>query len=171
MGEGVLVSLIGAIFTGIAAAGQIFAGINQKKAADAEADLQREQGVIASQEAQAESQRVANSRRKFRKKQKLAFLKNGVTLAGSPLLILEETIRESQAEVNAIARRGSAQAQLAFKRAAITENTGRAALLSGVFGAVNTVGKGVKKSQKQAAGAFGGGGGGASASAVTTTQG
>jgi len=122
-------------FTVVSAAGSIVQGFQERQAANAEADLQEQQGRLQAEEAQAEAQRVANDRRKFRKKQKLAFLKNGISLAGSPLLVLEETIRESQAEVNAIARRGTAQARLSFQQAAITRSAGRAALIGGFFGA------------------------------------
>jgi len=127
------------IFTVISAAATITQGFQQKGAFDAEANLLEDQGRLQAEESQAEAQRVANNRRKFRKRQKLAFLKNGVTLAGSPLLVLEETIRESQEEVNAIARRGTAQAKLRFQQAAIKRSTGRAAVIGG-FGSAATTG-------------------------------
>ena len=126
-------------FTAISATGSIVQGIQQNRAAKAEADLLEEQGLIQQEEAVAEAQRIANDRRKFRKKQKIAFIKNGVTLAGSPLLVLEETRRESQEEVDAIVRRGRAQAALAFQQAALTRGSGRAALLGGIFGAATSL--------------------------------
>jgi len=126
------------IFTVISAAATITQGFQQKESFDAEANLLEDQGRINAEESQAEAQRVANDRRKFRKKQKLAFLKNGVTLAGSPLLVLEETAFESQQEVNAIARRGTAQAKLQFQSAAIKRSTGRSAITSGIASATRT---------------------------------
>lgn len=149
-------------FTVVSAAGSIIQGFQEKKAADAEASLLEEQGVLQAQEAQDEAIRVANDRRKFRKSQKLAYLKNGVSLAGSPLLVLETTRAESQAEVNSIARRGTAQASLAFANAAQTRTAGRVALLGGFFSAAG----------KAATGAFAAAslGGGASAGAATTTS-
>ena len=119
----------------LSAFGKIIAGVQQNNAAKVEALLQEEQGRILQEEAVSEAQRVANDRRKFRKKQKVAFLKNGITLAGSPLLVIEETRRESQAEVDAIIRRGRAQVNLAFQQAALTRGGGRAALTSGIFDA------------------------------------
>jgi len=126
-------------FTVISVGAKITAGIQENNAAKAEAKLLEAQGVLTQEEAVAEANRVANDRRKFRKKQKVAFLKNGITLAGSPLLVIEETRRESQMEVDAIVRRGRAQASLAFQQAAITRGGGRAALVSGIFGAASTV--------------------------------
>ena len=125
-------------FTVISVAAKIGAGIQENNAAKAEAKLQEAQGALAQEEAVAEAQRVANDRRKFRKKQKVAFLKNGINLAGSPLLVIEETRRESQAEVDSIVRRGRAQANLAFQQAALTRGGGRAALTSGIFSAAGT---------------------------------
>lgn len=125
-------------FSVVSAGAKIIQGVQQNKAAKAEAAAQEEQGRIQAAEAQAEAQRVANDRRKFRKKQKAAFLKNGITLAGSPLLVLEETRRESQEEVDAIVRRGNAQSRLAFQRASITRAKGRSALLGGIGGAFAT---------------------------------
>ena len=126
-------------FTLISATSKIVKGIQENKAAKAEALLIEEQGALQQQEAVTEAQRQATESRKFRKKQKVAFLKNGITLAGSPLLVIEETRRESQEEVNATVRRGNAQASLAFQQAAMTRNSGRAALLGGIFGAAGTV--------------------------------
>lgn len=150
-------------FTVVSAAGDIVQGFQQKRAADAEADLLEQQGRLQAEEAQAEAQRVADERRKFRKQQKLAFLKNGIVLAGSPLLVLETTRRESQAEVNAIARRGSAQAKLSFANAAQTRTAGRNALLGGFFNAAGTVASGAFSAASL--------GSGAKAAAVTRTGG
>ena len=150
-------------FTVVSAAGSIVQRFQEKKAADAEANLIEQEGRLVADEAQAEAQRVANDRRKFRKKQKVAFLKNGISLAGSPLLVIDETIRESQAEVNSIARRGTAQARLAFARAAQTRTAGRVALLGGFFSAAGSLATGAFAKASL--------GGGTAASAKTVTSG
>ncbi len=126
-------------FTAISAGSKILQGVQQNRAAKAEAELLEEQGRIESQEAQREAQRVADDRRKFRKKQTLAFLKNGVTLAGSPLLVIEETIQKSQEEVNAIVKQGRARTLLRFQQAALQRAQGRAALLGGFLGAGTSI--------------------------------
>ena len=113
-------------------------GFMGKQAADAEAESQQIQAGIAQDEATREAGRVAVERRKFLKRQKLAFLKNGVTLEGSPLLVLQETEEESQKEVDALVRRGSALGFLGRSRARITRRKGRAALVRGFGGAAST---------------------------------
>jgi hypothetical protein len=125
---------------GIGAGASILGGIAANNAAQAEADRLEQQGRIAQQESLEEAQRKADENRKFSKVQKLAFLKNGVTLEGSPLLVLDETLDEGQKEVDAEVRRGNAQATLHNQKAAQTRNEGRAQLLGGFAGAAGTVG-------------------------------
>lgn len=110
----------------------IFGGFAADRASKDEARLLREQGNLAQAEAAAEAQRVANANRKFLKRQKLAFLKSGVTLEGSPLFTLATTLEEGQEEVTAIARRGAAQARLFSARAVQTQRQGRASLFGGL---------------------------------------
>lgn len=116
----------------ISAGFKIATGVSQSRAAESEADLQEEQGRIAQQEARVSAERSAKEKRKFLARQKLAFIKNGVSLEGSPLLVLEETLTESQKEIDAIIKRGSAQQRLAGRRAEITRARGRRALLGSI---------------------------------------
>jgi hypothetical protein len=126
-------------FTVISAGSKVLQGVQENKAAKAEAELLEQQGRIEAAEAQAEAQRVADERRKFQKRQILAFLKNGVALSGSPLLVVEETIRKSQEEVNAIATAGRARTMLRFQQAALERARGRNALIGGFLGAGTTL--------------------------------
>jgi len=127
------------VAAGVSAGTQVAVGRQQQEAAGQEAVLQEEQGRILREEAQVEAERSAKEKRKFLVKQKLAFIKNGVSLEGSPLLVLEETRSESQKEIDAIIRRGSAQQRLAFQRAVITRSKGRAALLGSISGATSNI--------------------------------
>lgn len=122
----------------IATSAQIFGGVVSKQAADDEALLLEEQGALARLEANEEADRINTENIKFRKKQKLAFLKSGVGLIGSPLLILEETRTEGNKEVEAIRRRGQAQFTLGLRKAGITRATGRARLIGGIAGAASS---------------------------------
>ena len=117
---------------------QVFSGIQASKAAKREASFQRQQATLAQQESEIEAERVELENRKFKKRQKIAFLKSGVTLLGSPLLVLDETERESQKQVQSILRRGTAQFRLGLQRADITRRRGRAALIGGIAGAAST---------------------------------
>lgn len=124
---------------GLTVASQLYSGYSANKAAKAEASLIQQQGELTKQEADAEAARVGRENDKFRKRQKLAFLKNGVSLVGSPLLILEETRIESDKETSAIRKRGQAQKTLAGQRADITRNQGRASLIGGIGDAATSV--------------------------------
>lgn len=125
-------------FAAISAVSSVVGGIAGNQAAKDEARLLDEQGQLAQSEAQAEAQRKANENRKFLKRQKLAFLKSGVTLEGSPLFTLETTLEEGQEEVTAIAKRGGAQARLFSQKASQARGAGRSALVSGIGGATST---------------------------------
>jgi hypothetical protein len=116
----------------VAAGASIAGGVSAQRSANQEAKLQREQGGIANAEAQRQAAIRAEEVRKFSKVQKLAFLKSGVTLEGSPLLTLDETLTQGQEEVDAISRSGASQYNLAQKQARITQNKGRAALIGGI---------------------------------------
>lgn len=124
--------------TVISVGSQIMGGMAANKASKREASLLDEQAALAQAEAQAEATRKANENRKFLKRQKLAFLKNGVTLEGSPLFVLEETLEKGQEEVNAISRQGDARARLFSARAEQTRNEGRSQLVGGFMGAASS---------------------------------
>lgn len=119
---------------GIGAAGQIYSGYQQNMAAKREAGLMEDQARLSQAEATAEAQRKANEVRKFSKVQALAFMKNGVTLDGSPLLTIDETVTEGQKEVDSISAAGDARANLYNRKAAIVKNEGRAAFVGGILG-------------------------------------
>lgn len=125
-------NIVSTISSFVSAGSTVAAGRAQQEAFDREAALQEEQGRIARREAGIEAERTATERRKFLARQKLAFIKNGVSLEGSPLLVLEETRSESQKEVDAIIKSGNAQQRLFFRKAAISRSKGRAAILGSV---------------------------------------
>jgi len=101
----------------------------EQESFDEEAQAVQLQGQITLEESRVEAERVAEINRRFGEQQKVNFLKSGVTLAGSPLLVLEETARESAKEVAAIERRGLAQFGLASAKARILKKKGRARLI------------------------------------------
>ena len=87
------------------------------------------QGELAKIEADIEAERERKAGRKLRAKQSVAYMKNGVILAGSPMLVLEETIDESERLAESIDNRGSLQYGLAKSQAAQTRARGRASLI------------------------------------------
>ena len=138
MADPVSAVVIGSIVAG--AAGQVYGGYSSNMAAKREAGLMEDQGRLQQAEAAAEAQRRANEIRKFSQKQSLAFMKSGVSLSGSPLAVIDETVTEGQKEVDSIAKAGDARANLYNQKAAIVKNEGRAAFVGGVLGGASSAG-------------------------------
>lgn len=109
----------------------ITSGITSDANARAEAANQESQAELAKLESDVEADRVAKENDKFKKRQKMLFIKSGISLVGSPLLILEETQRESEKEVSAIRAQGTARRALGFAEAQQVRNVGRAKLVGG----------------------------------------
>jgi len=111
----------------------IFQGIEGKKSLDAAARDEKRQASIILEESKAEAFRVEKSNIKAIKKQKLQFLKSGITLEDTPLLVLEEAQAESEKEVDAIRKRGGSRAAFGRKKAKQFSRGGRAAFTTGVL--------------------------------------
>lgn len=129
------------LVAGVAAAGgQILGGIAANDAAKSQANLQQEQAKIALDEANRNAELKADERRRFLAKQRMAYLANGVSLAGTPGLVQEDTFKQFQMEIDALRKSGVAEFGLGMKQAAITKTTGRAQLISGFTSAIGTLG-------------------------------
>ena len=124
-----------------AAGASLLQGFTANQAAKQEASLMDQQAQLAQQEASAEADRRATEARKFLAQQKLAYIKNGVRLTGSPLDVLDETISESQKDVNSVVSSGNARANLYSAKAAQTRNAGRSALIGGFGNAFSNYSK------------------------------
>lgn len=127
------------ILIGISAGASIIGGISANNSARREAKAIEEQGRLQQEEATAEATAHAQDVRRFAANQSLSFLANGVTLAGSPLLVLEDTVMQGQNEVDSIVRSGNAARRLAGEKAENTRASGRAALIGGIASAAGTV--------------------------------
>ncbi len=107
----------------------VLAGLEANRQERLEAKAIKKQGRREAEEAAEESRRQRIEGRKFKARQKLAFLKSGVSLEGSPLLALEETQAEVNRRSERIRQAGESQFQFARTRAKIHRSRGRAALL------------------------------------------
>ena len=134
--------LLGSL-TAIGAAGSIYGGVSGLLASSREATLQREQGDIAVQEARVNAANEAWNLTQIVQKQRVAYLANGVSLEGSPALVLATSKTYAQEQVDSILRQGTARAKLMYGEAQNTENKGRAALIGGItqaFGGLSKAG-------------------------------
>ena len=132
--------VLAVIGTAVSAAGSIYGGMAANSAAKREAAQEREQGALALQESRINASNEAFNQTQAVQRQRLAFLSNGVTLEGSPAMVLEQSRAYGQQQVDSILRQGTARYDLAGKSAANTENKGRAALIGGYMSAAGTVG-------------------------------
>lgn len=129
--------------TAVSAFGQIQAGRAQQDALSKQADQQREQARLAAIEAEEEAVRREEERDRMLATQRVAFAANGIRVtpgAGNVLAVMDETVRQFNKEIAAVRRRGKAETQFGYREAAISENKGRASLLSGFTGAAGTIG-------------------------------
>jgi hypothetical protein len=89
-------------------------------------------------EAEADAQRYAEQARGFKARQKLAYLKSGVRLTGSPLDVMDRDILTAQETMSAIRARGAGAAADRRIQAQGARGAGRAALIGGFTGAART---------------------------------
>ena len=113
--------------TALQVIGQIAGGVMATLAADKESAIIEEQALLSEQESIEEADRLKIEGAKFKAKQSVAFTKSGVSIKGSPLLVLEETRRGIDLEVSAELRRGQAIKRLGFQQAEQVRASGRAA--------------------------------------------
>jgi hypothetical protein len=100
-----------------------------QQSVDTEAANLNKQGDLAQSEAGMAALQKARDVKTFRENQANAYSGSGVLLEGSPMLVLENTRRLGQQEVDAIINRGQAMTELYRKNALITANQGRATIL------------------------------------------
>lgn len=101
-------------------------------------------------EAEVDAQRYSEQADGFKARQKLAFLKSGVQLSGSPLDVLDETARNARENISAIRARGAAEGLDAEMEGLGSAQRGRAALIGGGFSAINTLSKGMYAMKRDA---------------------
>lgn len=147
MGLGSLAT-IGALGTGFAAVSSIAGGFSANSAATAEANLQRQQGDILLNESKIDAANEAYNQRQNVGKTRLAFLANGVSLEGSPSMVLDDATKYGQTQVNSILSRGASQFGLSYQEAALTQNKGRAALISGLGSGLGDITTGISALSK-----------------------
>ncbi len=107
---------------------------NAQSVANSRADMIR-------MNAQANAQRYAEKATADIAQQKVMFLASGVTLAGSPIDVLDEHIRLASEDVQSIEMSGAAEALDEEQTGSNAMTTGRNALIGGVSAAAGAVAK------------------------------
>lgn len=115
---------IGAIASAASAAASVVGGISQASAAN-------QQAKNAQQEAEAQARIEARNNIEAEARQKVAFLSSGVSLEGSPLVVLQETQSRGDVNIDNIIDSGERQASS-------ISSSGRQALFGGLTSAAGT---------------------------------
>lgn len=134
------------------AAGTVVGGIQQSRAAKAQAkDTRNEaqrQANLRQEERTQQARVEARENIALEKRQKLAFLSSGVSLEGSPLLLLAETKRRGGENVASLLKTGQTEATGLLRsgesQATSLRASGRQALIGGLTSAAGTAAGGFK---------------------------
>lgn len=133
-------SILGGFLPALSGGLSLLSGVQQQGASSQQAANAIAQGNLQA----AENERVAfkqaqqekEQSESVRRAQKIAFLASGVTLEGSPLLVMEETRRQGSENIDEILRAGQSGAFSARQegrlRASELESSGRQAFVSGL---------------------------------------
>lgn len=132
----------------VSAVSSIVGGMQGKSEGDNQAALALQQasarGVESERLAQREARLVQDDALATERKQKLAYLASGVTLEGSPLLIMEETRRKGQENVDEILLSGKAEKNAALLEGRVTsskaKSLGRQSMVEGLTGGLQAGG-------------------------------
>jgi len=103
-----------------------------------EAGAIRQQGDIAYNEALLEADRVSEQGRQYKATQKMSYVMSGVSMAGSPMQVLQDTDLKIGDEIRATKSRGAAQRALAYTRASQTQTKGITGFLSSMTSTAST---------------------------------
>ena len=136
------------VLAGVSAASSIMGGIQQNAAAKQQANMAEAQGILQSEEnvrvAAAQAQQESAASDDARRRQKLAYLKAGVSLEGSPLLMMEDTRLRGERNVDEIIAAGASGSAAAIQEgrtnAANYRASGRQALMAGIGAAAGSMG-------------------------------
>ena len=130
----------GGILAGAGAAGDIMAGHAANKEYQAAAELEAFNAEIARQESAEQARVRTEETTRLKETQKLAMLKSGMGLAGTPLLILEDTKRQLALELNQLQYRSDIESYASGIRQQSLLRSGRAAMIGGYTKAAGRIG-------------------------------
>jgi hypothetical protein len=119
------------ILTGTTAGFNILEGVFGMSAADAQAGALKSQLSLMRLESEADIARYAEEAKGLKAEQSVRYLKSGVTLEGSPLDILDETVRVSAENISAMRAKTTADILSAKSKISAIRGQGRAALVGG----------------------------------------
>ena len=136
------------LFAGASSALDLMGGLFGYLASQEAAGIAESRARMIRTEAEAEAQRYGEQARSFKATQKLAYLKSGVDLSGSPLDVLDHDMLLAEENISAIRAGGAAHALDAENQGAQARIGGRAALIAGISSGLGKIGQGLYQAGK-----------------------
>lgn len=102
----------------------------------AQEKMYEEQAKIAEQEAISEAARKKKEFERFNAQQKLLYFSRGVSMGGSPNMVIDQNIVDQNQEIRAILSAGANQSRYFSMKGSIAKAEGRAKLIGGIFSGV-----------------------------------
>jgi len=125
--------------TGVAVVSQIEQGESQKEWSEYNAAVAERDALAAQQSAEYDAEQKRKETEKLLGRQRALYGKAGVTLEGSPLLLMEETASEGELDALMIEREGKIRAGSYQSEAALSRMKGSSAQKAGYYGAGSTL--------------------------------
>lgn len=141
--EALIASIV--LSTAVSVYGQQQARKSQQRVAEYNAAVARNNAVAAQEWANYNAEREREKDRYRRGKMLVNFLKSGITLEGTPGLVLEEQLIQDELDANAIQRQGESRARDFQNEATITLAESKASSQASNIASVGTVLTGVGK--------------------------
>ncbi len=138
-------TVVGALSAGMG----LFSGISSMGEAEEQSAMAEASATLAGKESARQAVLLANKEKEKNdatvRKQKLAYLASGVTLEGSPLLVMENTRQKGIENVNEILESGASASTTAETEGRIKSKqllaSGRSSLLKGLTGSASWLSK------------------------------
>lgn len=125
----------------LAVGGAMYSGYSSYEEGKEQKKQYEEQARIAEEESAEAVEAKESERRRLLANQRMAYLANGVSLAGTPLIVGEETRMEYQKEINALRRSGAAEVNTLQAQGFAAEKSGRTKLITSLMTAGGTYAK------------------------------
>jgi len=127
------------IATAVTAGGSVLQGVQQAGAGRAQAKVARQQATLEQRAATTEERQSRREAERFRSSQLARFGKAGVTLAGTPLGVIEETAEQQELDALLIRFGGKSKSSRALSEGALAKQRGKQALIGGAISAGATL--------------------------------
>lgn len=134
-----IAAITSAVGTGISVMGQMEAGKAQQKWAEYNAAVAERDAETARLNAEYEAGLYRKDTERILSRQRALFGKAGVTLEGSPLLLMAETAAEGEMDALMIERGGKIQAERYRSEAMLSRMSGKMYRRAGYYGAGSTL--------------------------------